>query len=165
MKTKRPRGNGAGSFQGATITGSYWNYYGYLFYKGKDAGPAIKENDKKTIKGTAKEADGERISWEGFRQDDGEAGESETGLGHRLAELSQQLEKLNLAEYMNYLNNPRRYLVVNFMGGLFRGLGVALGATILGAFLLYVLQKLVVLNLPVIGDFLADLIRIILTHL
>lgn len=83
----------------------------------------------------------------------------------RLAELAQQMEKFNLAEYMNQLNNPRRYLLVNFLGGIFRGLGMALGLTIFGAFILYVLQRLVVLNLPVIGDFLAELVRIVLTYL
>ena len=80
-------------------------------------------------------------------------------------ELSHQMEKFNLAEYMNHLNNPRRYLMLNFMGGLFRGFGIALGMTILGAIALYILQRLVVLNLPLIGDFLADLVRIVLTYL
>jgi hypothetical protein len=80
-------------------------------------------------------------------------------------ELSHQMEKFNLAEYMNHLNNPRRYLMLNFIGGLFRGFGIALGMTILGAIALYILQRLVVLNLPLIGDFLADLVRIVLTYL
>ncbi|NMB41649.1 MAG: hypothetical protein GX996_06915 [Firmicutes bacterium] len=83
----------------------------------------------------------------------------------KIAKLSQQLEKFNLAGYLEQLNNPRRYLMVNFVGGIARGLGIALGMTILGAFILYVLQKLVVLNLPLIGDFIAELVRIVLTYL
>lgn len=91
--------------------------------------------------------------------------ESERILLRKVMELSQQMEKFNLAEYMNHLNNPRRYLMLNFMGGLFRGFGIALGMTILGAIALYILQRLVVLNLPIIGDFLADLIKIVLAYL
>ena len=34
-----------------------------------------------------------------------------------LQKLSRDLEKFNLAEYMELLNNPRRYLLVNFAGG------------------------------------------------
>ncbi|NLJ56926.1 MAG: hypothetical protein GX334_07775 [Firmicutes bacterium] len=83
----------------------------------------------------------------------------------KLAELSQRLEKFNLAGYLEQLNNPRRYLMVNFVGGLVRGVGIALGMTLLGAFVLYILQKLVVLNLPLIGDFIAELVRIVLVYL
>ncbi|HAA35096.1 MAG TPA: hypothetical protein DCD97_07285 [Firmicutes bacterium] len=91
--------------------------------------------------------------------------EGQRKLLDKIAELSQQLEKFNIAEYLEQLNNPRRYLMVNFMGGLFRGFGIALGMTILGAFVLFILQRLVVLNLPLIGDFIAELVRIVLTYL
>lgn len=91
--------------------------------------------------------------------------EGQQMLLEKMVELSQQLEKFNLAEYMSLLNNPRRYLLVNFIGGLVRGLGLALGMTILGALVLYILQRLVVLNLPLIGDFIAELVRIVLTYL
>lgn len=79
----------------------------------------------------------------------------------RLARLSQDLEKYNLGEYMNLLNNPRRYILVNFTGGVVRGLGFGLGATLLAALLIYIMQRLVVLNLPLIGDFIAELVRIV----
>lgn len=79
----------------------------------------------------------------------------------RLARLSQDLEKYNLAEYMNLLNNPRRYIWLNFSGGVARGLGFGLGATILAALIIYIMQRLVVLNLPLIGDFIAELVRIV----
>lgn len=92
-------------------------------------------------------------------------GEGQRKLLDKIAELSLQLEKFNIAEYVAMLNNPRRYLMVNFIGGLVRGLGIALGMTILGALVLYFLQRLVVLNLPLIGDFIAELVRIVLTYL
>ena len=82
-----------------------------------------------------------------------------------LQKLSRDLEKFNLAEYMELLNNPRRYLLVNFVGGIARGLGIAIGATLLAAVVLYLLQRMVVLNLPIIGDFIAELIKIVNQHL
>jgi hypothetical protein len=75
------------------------------------------------------------------------------------------MEKFNLAEYMEMLNNPRRYVLINFVGGLSRGLGIAIGFTILGAVVLMVLQRLVFLNLPIIGDFIADIVVIVQDHL
>lgn len=86
-------------------------------------------------------------------------------LNEKLEKLSQDMERFNLAEYLELLNNPRRYMWINFVGGLFRGLGIALGATILGALVLYLLQRLVVLNLPLIGDSIAELVRIVQMHL
>ena len=82
-----------------------------------------------------------------------------------LQKLSRDLEKFNLAEYMELLNNPRRYLLVNFAGGIARGLGIAIGATLLAAVVFYILQRMVVLNLPIIGDFIAELIKIVNQHL
>jgi len=55
--------------------------------------------------------------------------------------------------------------MVNFLGGIFRGLGFAVGMTVLAALVLYILQWLVLLNLPIIGDFIAELVRIVIQHL
>ncbi len=79
----------------------------------------------------------------------------------QVEKLSQDMERFNLAEYINMLNNPRRYLFVNFIGGLARGFGIALGFTILGALALWIMQRLVVFNLPLIGDFIAELVAIV----
>ncbi len=86
-------------------------------------------------------------------------------LNSRIQKLSQDLERFNIAEYIDLLNNPRRFLAVNFLGGIARGLGFALGATVFAALLIYFLQRLVVLNLPLIGDFIADIVRIVQNHL
>jgi len=83
----------------------------------------------------------------------------------KLSEVSREMDRFNLAEYIKLLNSPRRFLFINFMAGIARGLGFAMGATILGALVLYFLQRIVVLNLPIIGDFVADLIKIVQQHL
>lgn len=84
-------------------------------------------------------------------------------LSRKIEELSVRLEKLKLAEYLEVLRNPRRLLYVNFLGGIARGFGMAIGFTLLGAFVIYILQRIVVLKLPVIGTFIADIIEIVKT--
>ncbi|HOB34414.1 MAG TPA: DUF5665 domain-containing protein [Bacillota bacterium] len=86
-------------------------------------------------------------------------------VSQQLQRLAEQMEKFNLAEYMEMLNNPRRYLMINFIAGLSRGLGIAIGFTVLGAITLMLLKRLVVLNLPIIGDFIADIVVIVQEHL
>jgi hypothetical protein len=82
-------------------------------------------------------------------------------LNHRVARLLQEIDKFNIAEYMELLNSPRRFFWVNFLGGVARGLGAALGATVFAAIVIFILQRIVVLNLPVIGDFIAEIVRIV----
>ena len=81
-------------------------------------------------------------------------------MGKRLNELSLMLEKLKLADYLTHLNNTRRMIWVNFLGGLARGLGLAVGFTLLGALVIYLLQESFLKNLPVIGVFIADIVEI-----
>ena len=78
--------------------------------------------------------------------------------------LSQVLEKMNLAEYISYLNNPRKMLLVNFGVGLLRGLGAAVGATLLAGILVMLLKNLVLLNLPIIGGVIGELVKIVNAH-
>jgi hypothetical protein len=75
------------------------------------------------------------------------------------------MEKMKLAEYVNLLENPRRLLYINFIAGVARGLGIAVGFAILGAVIIYVLQRIVALNLPVIGKFIAEIVTIVQTNL
>lgn len=78
--------------------------------------------------------------------------------------LAQVLEKMNLSEYISYLNNPRRMLLINFLNGLVRGLGIAIGASLLAGIFLMMLRRLVFLNLPVIGGVIAELVKIVNAH-
>ena len=82
------------------------------------------------------------------------------GIGKRLNELSLMLEKLKLADYLTHLNNTKRMIWVNFLGGLARGLGIAVGFTLLGALVIYLLQQSFLNNLPVSGEFIADIVEI-----
>ncbi|HHW29096.1 MAG TPA: hypothetical protein GXX21_06055 [Syntrophomonadaceae bacterium] len=82
-------------------------------------------------------------------------------LKEKVEELSLNLERMKLAEYVELLNNPKRLLFINFVSGLARGLGIAVGFTLLGALVLFILQRLVVLNLPVVSDFIATLVHLV----
>ena len=78
----------------------------------------------------------------------------------KIDELSLNLERMKLAEYVELLNNPKRLLLINFISGLARGLGIAVGFTILGAIVLSIMQR-IVLNLPVVSDFIATIVRLV----
>ncbi|SHG49535.1 hypothetical protein SAMN02745221_00342 [Thermosyntropha lipolytica DSM 11003] len=83
----------------------------------------------------------------------------------KVDELAVNMEKMRLAEYMELLENPRRLLWLNFLIGLARGFGTAIGFTMLAALVLYFLQQMIVLNIPVIGSFIADIVAIVQAQL
>jgi hypothetical protein len=82
-------------------------------------------------------------------------------LKERIEQLSLNLERMKLAEYVELLNRPWRLFYINFMSGLARGLGIALGFTVLSAVVLIVLQRLMMLNLPGMSSFIAEIVRLV----
>ncbi len=84
-----------------------------------------------------------------------------TRLAKVTEELTRTMEKTRIAEYVQYLDHPAKLLWTNFLIGVARGLGSTIGlAVVLGIFV-YFIQKLIMLNLPGISDFIADFIIMI----
>lgn len=78
-----------------------------------------------------------------------------------IVRLEQKLERANLAEFMALLQNPTRLLFLNFLSGLARGFGIAIGVTVIASLFLVLLTNLANLNLPIIGRYIADLVKIV----
>lgn len=75
------------------------------------------------------------------------------------------MERLRLADYVRYVDDRRRLVRTSFLSGVARGLGMAVGFTILGAMLVLALQDLARRNLPLISDFLAQIVGVVQTKL
>ncbi|MGQ9533302.1 MAG: DUF5665 domain-containing protein [Desulfotomaculales bacterium] len=82
-------------------------------------------------------------------------------LARRVRTLALAMEKMKLAEYVNLLERPWRLMYVNFLAGLARGVGTAVGFTLLAALVVYILRWLVMLHLPGISGFIAEIVRMV----
>lgn len=82
-------------------------------------------------------------------------------LSERIDKLATSLEKSQLREYVDLMQHPRTIIFRNLLAGTARGVGLAVGFTIFAATIVYFLQMLGALNLPIIGDFIADIVRIV----
>ncbi len=71
------------------------------------------------------------------------------------------LSKNNILELAELLGNKKQLLIRNLMAGMAKGIGIGIGFTVLTAILLIILQKIVTLNIPVIGDYIADIVEIV----
>lgn len=83
----------------------------------------------------------------------------------RLEHLAQRMEFLHLDTYLRYAHDWKKRLFYDFLSGIARGVGFSIGFSVLGALLLYILRNIALSNLPVIGRFLADLVRIVENNL
>ena len=82
-------------------------------------------------------------------------------INKKLDNISLNMEKMKLVDYVYYLENPRKMLWANFLGGLSRGFGIAIGFTLLGAVVIYILQIIVRWKLPLIGEIITDIVNIV----
>lgn len=60
-----------------------------------------------------------------------------------------------------YCGNKKEIIKRNLLAGVSRGVGIGIGITIITAILVILLKKIVTLNIPVIGEYIADIIEIV----
>lgn len=75
--------------------------------------------------------------------------------------LSHTLQEGNYIEWAYLLGSKKEIIKRNLLAGIFRGVGIGIGVTIISAILLMLLQKIVTLNIPVIGEYIADIVEIV----
>ena len=79
-------------------------------------------------------------------------------LEERVDRLAGTLERMRLEEYLEHVGNRRRMVGEHILYGMARDFGFMLGFSILGAAVVVILSRLAARNVPLIGDFLADVI-------
>ncbi len=74
-------------------------------------------------------------------------------------------EKTQIAEYVELVNNPRKMLLINLLSGIARGIGGAIGFILFGAIMIWFLGRLALLNIPIIGDYITEIVKIVMDQL
>ena len=82
-------------------------------------------------------------------------------LSKKIDKLAKKLEVKGVYEYVELMSNTKKLIWKNFISGISKGIGIAIGFTVLGAIAIYILRQVVMLNLPVIGAFIRDIMEII----
>lgn len=85
-------------------------------------------------------------------------------LNEKLSDMSNKIEGIKINEYVYLMKDTKMLLWKNFISGISKGIGIAIGISILGAILVVVLKNIVTLNIPVIGQFISDIIDVIETN-
>jgi hypothetical protein len=83
----------------------------------------------------------------------------------RITEMANQMERVQIADYVQLLNSPRKIIFTNIVAGISRGVGIAIGFTFFASTILYILQALGALNLPIVGDYIAEVVKYVKAQL
>lgn len=79
----------------------------------------------------------------------------------KIDELNKVWLNNNLIDLSEILGNRKELIKRNLISGIFKGIGIGIGVTIVTAIIIYILQKIVKLNIPVIGEYISDLMDIV----
>ena len=75
--------------------------------------------------------------------------------------LAQMLQNMNIHDSLYILGSKKEIIKRNLLAGIARGIGGGIGFTIITAVIIYFLQKIVRLNIPIIGKYINDIIEIV----
>ena len=82
-------------------------------------------------------------------------------LNDNIERLIRFLEKKKIEQLIDLLGSKKEIIKRNFLAGIFRGMGFGIGVTVVTAIIIYLLQRLVRLNLPWVGKFINDIVEIV----
>lgn len=75
--------------------------------------------------------------------------------------LNRLLMRYNIEGFVDLLSKPLRLVYLNFIAGMARGFGIAIGLSLISALFLSILARLASLNLPLISNFIARIVRLV----
>lgn len=82
-------------------------------------------------------------------------------LNKSIDDLNNTMTKNNVIDLAELLGNRKEMLIRNLLAGIAKGIGIGIGFSILTAILIILLQKIVTLNIPIIGDYITDIVDIV----
>lgn len=79
----------------------------------------------------------------------------------QLNKLNYILRKKQVNEILELAGRPTRFIIRNFTSGIVKGIGVGIGFSIITAIIIYLIQKIIKLNIPGISKYIADIVEIV----
>lgn len=86
-------------------------------------------------------------------------------INKKIDSINEKLDKSRIIEISYIIGNKKEIIKRNLLAGISRGVGIGIGITIISALLIIFLQKLIKLNIPVIGDYITDIVNIVQKNL
>ena len=86
-------------------------------------------------------------------------------INKKLDDLNYAMTKSKFLDLVELLGNRKELFWRNIWSGIVKGVGIGIGVTIVTAIIVIILQKIVTWNIPVIGEYIADIVDIVQSNL
>ena len=82
-------------------------------------------------------------------------------INEKIDNINEKIEKSKIFQ-MSYIMGSRSEIIKrNLLAGIAKGVGWGIGITIISAVIVYILQKIIRLNIPIVGEYIADIVSIV----
>lgn len=82
-------------------------------------------------------------------------------INKKIDNINEKLDKSGIIEMSYLIGSKKEIIKRNLLAGISRGVGIGIGVTIISAIIVYLLQKLIKLNIPIIGQYIADVVSVV----
>lgn len=79
----------------------------------------------------------------------------------KIDKLNKSMEQNNIQDLITTMGSTKKILFKNFTSGIVRGIGISIGFSLFSAIVIYLLRKIIMLNIPVISEYIGDIIDIV----
>ena len=82
-------------------------------------------------------------------------------INQKIDNINKKLDKSGIIEMSYIMGNKKEIIKRNLIAGMSKGIGIGIGITLISSIIVYFLQKLIKLNIPVLGEYIADIVEIV----
>lgn len=79
----------------------------------------------------------------------------------QMKKIENKMNEEDLIDLSELLGNTKKRILRNFTSGIAKGIGAGIGFYIITAIIIYAVQKIIKLNIPVISKYISDIVEII----
>ena len=82
-------------------------------------------------------------------------------LKEQIDKLNYNLNKNKFIDLIEILGNKKEIIFRNLFSGIWKGIGICIGVTLVTAVIIVILQKIIKLNIPIISEYITDIVEIV----
>lgn len=79
----------------------------------------------------------------------------------KIDSINEKIEKSKIFEMSYIIGSKKEIIKRNLIAGIAKGVGLGIGITLISALIVYILQRIIRLNIPIVGEYIADIVSIV----